>query len=199
MLIRNAFENIVLKLDKMLVKHSILFENCFPPLQIQLIRQARETLTFELPEWNLEMAYLLISLRENNCLELFWNPSIRIAVMAQTNLDRAMHATSHAHMYTKVAIWPLIVSLTASGLNKESTHKASFDLSPAKINPFPEKPLFLRVCSTSLLKTLWEKEKVLVTSDFSFSHSISIRLENTSAIFITYEIDVCKLFQFGKV
>ena len=26
-------------------------------------------------------------------------------------------------------------------------------------SPFPNKPWFLRVCSTSLLKTLWEKEK----------------------------------------
>ena len=35
-----------------------------------------------------------------------------------------------------------------------------------------KKPLFLRVCRTSLLKTLWEKEKLLVTSNFSFSHSV---------------------------
>ena len=40
------------------------------------------------------------------------------------------------------------------------------------INPFPNKPWFLRVCSTSLLKTQWEKEKLLVTSNFSFSHSV---------------------------
>ena len=39
-------------------------------------------------------------------------------------------------------------------------------------NPFPNKPWFLRVCSTSLLKTLWEKEKLLATSNFSFSHSV---------------------------
>ena len=29
-----------------------------------------------------------------------------------------------------------------------------------------------RVCSISLLKTLWEKEKLLVTSNFSFSHGV---------------------------
>ena len=28
--------------------------------------------------------------------------------------------------------------------------------------PFPNKPWFLHVCSTSLLKTLWEKKKLLV-------------------------------------
>ena len=41
-----------------------------------------------------------------------------------------------------------------------------------KFNPFPNKPWFLRVCSISLLKILWEKEKLLVTSNFSFSHSV---------------------------
>ena len=40
------------------------------------------------------------------------------------------------------------------------------------LNPFPNKPWFLRVCSTSLLKTLWEKEKLLVMSNFSFSHGV---------------------------
>ena len=39
-------------------------------------------------------------------------------------------------------------------------------------NPFPNKPWFSRVCSTSLLKTLREKEKLLITSNFSFSHSV---------------------------
>ena len=36
------------------------------------------------------------------------------------------------------------------------------------LNPLPNNSSVLRVCSTSLLKTLWEKEKLLVTSNFSF-------------------------------
>ena len=40
------------------------------------------------------------------------------------------------------------------------------------VNPFSDKPLFLHVCSKSLLKTLREKEKLLITSNFSFSHSV---------------------------
>ena len=36
------------------------------------------------------------------------------------------------------------------------------------INPFPNKPWFLRVCSPSLLKTLGGKGEMLVTSNFSF-------------------------------
>ena len=67
------------------------------------------------------------------------------------------------------------------------------------INPFPNKPWFLRVCSTSLLKTLWEKEKLLVTSNFSFSHSVFYPFVELSTILITFEIVVCKLFEFGLV
>ena len=65
--------------------------------------------------------------------------------------------------------------------------------------PFPNKPLFLHVCITSLLKTLWEKEKLLVMSNFSFSHNVFCPFEKHSAIFIKFEFVVCKLFQFGPV
>ena len=67
-----------------------------------------------------------------------------------------------------------------------------------EINPFPNKPLFLRVCSTGLLKTLLEKEKLLVMSNFSFSCSVFYPFGELSAIFIKLEIVVCKLFQFGR-
>ena len=67
------------------------------------------------------------------------------------------------------------------------------------INPFPNKPWFLRVCSESLLKTLWEKEKLLIMSNFSFFHSVFYPFGELSAIFIKFEIIVCKLLQFGRV
>ena len=41
-----------------------------------------------------------------------------------------------------------------------------------RFNPPPNKAWFSRVYSTSLLKTLWEKEKLLVSSNFSFTHSV---------------------------
>ena len=66
-------------------------------------------------------------------------------------------------------------------------------------NPFPNKPWFLRVYSTNLLKTLWEKEKLLVTSNFSFFRSVFYPYYELSAIFIKFEIVVCKPFQFGSV
>ena len=67
------------------------------------------------------------------------------------------------------------------------------------VNPLTNKLWCLRVCSTSLLKTLWEKEKLLVPSNFSFSHSVFYTFEELSSIFIKFEIVVCKLLQFGRV
>ena len=66
-------------------------------------------------------------------------------------------------------------------------------------NPFPNKPWFLRVYSTCLSKTLWEKEKLLITSNFSFFHSVFYPFGELSAIFFQFEIVACKLFQFGRV
>ena len=66
-------------------------------------------------------------------------------------------------------------------------------------NPFPKQALvFLCVCSTYLFKTLWKKEKLLVTSNFSFSHSVFYPLKELFTIFMKIKIVVCKLFQFGR-
>ena len=54
-------------------------------------------------------------------------------------------------------------------------------------------------CSISLLKTQSKKDKLLVTSSFPFSHSVFYPLGKFSAIFINFEIVVCKLLQFGRV
>ena len=45
-------------------------------------------------------------------------------------------------------------------------------------------PGFLHVFCTSLLKTLWDKEKLLETSNFSFSHDVLYPFYELSAILI---------------
>ena len=61
--------------------------------------------------------------------------------------------------------------------------------------PFPNKHWFLRVWNTNLLKTRREKEKLLVTSNFSFFYpSVFFLFGELSAIFIKFKIVVCKLF-----
>ena len=67
------------------------------------------------------------------------------------------------------------------------------------VNSFPNKPRFLRVCSKSHLKTLWEKEKLLVVSNISFSHSVFYPFWELTTIFIKFEIVVYKLIQLGRV
>ena len=65
-------------------------------------------------------------------------------------------------------------------------------------NPFLKKPWFSHVCGKSLLKTQWEKKKLLVTSNFFFSHSVFYPFRELSAIFIKHEILICKLFSIWK-
>ena len=67
------------------------------------------------------------------------------------------------------------------------------------LNPFPNKPLFLRVCSITLLKAQWKKEKLLVMSNFFFSQLDLYPFGKLSAIIINITTVVCKLFQFGGV
>ena len=66
------------------------------------------------------------------------------------------------------------------------------------LNHFPTKPWFSCVCCTSPLKTMWEKEKLLIMINFSFSHSIFYQFQKLSAIFIKFEIVIHRLFQFGR-
>ena len=49
-------------------------------------------------------------------------------------------------------------------------------------NYFPNKPWFLCVYKISLLKRLWEKEKLLVMSIFFFSHSVFYLFRELSTI-----------------
>ena len=74
------------------------------------------------------------------------------------------------------------------------------------LDPFPNKPWFLRVRSTSFLKTLWEKEKLLVTNNFSFSNTVFYQFGKLSAIFIdsdvesanSFNLEVSKICRLGK-
>ena len=61
-------------------------------------------------------------------------------------------------------------------------------------------PLFLSIYCTSLLKTPWEKEKLLLRSNLALSHSVfSALFENFFAVFIKFGIVFCKFFLFGRV
>ena len=61
----------------------------------------------------------------------------------------------------------------------QQTHKNQ-GLCGKGLIPFPNKPLFFHVCSTRLLKTMWEKEKLLIT----FPHNVFDSYRKFSANFI---------------
>ena len=81
---------------------------------------------------------------------------------------------------------------------KNLKKQISIHATVCRFNPFLNKPWFLRVCSASLLKTLWETKKLLVTIS-SFPTMFSNPYVQISVIFIKLKIDVCKLFQFGPI
>ena len=103
---------------------------------------------------------------------------INIQFLVQENLNASTNERMHTLKYTTV-----ISRKTISRSLQDRSTKTNFNF---WVNPFPNKPWFLRVCITSLLKTLWEKEKLLVTSNFSFSHCIFYLSEELSAIYIKF-------------
>ena len=69
----------------------------------------------------------------------------------------------------------------------------------------PNKPWFLHVCSICLLKTRWEKEKLLITSNFSFSQCFlpiwktllfSSKVKMSSAD--SFSLGQSKIYRLGK-
>ena len=99
----------------------------------------------------------------------------------------------------KSAFWPFGPKAKVQSFHFCSVY-TSIQIYPTTylFNPYQNKLWFLRVCSTTLLKIQWEKEKLLVTSNFSFSHNVFYLFGELSAIFIKFEIFVCKFFRFGS-
>ena len=54
--------------------------------------------------------------------------------------------------------------------------KGAFLKNTVGINPFPNKPWFLHVCSIYILKTLWKKEKLFIMNNFSYTLSVFYQL-----------------------
>ena len=74
------------------------------------------------------------------------------------------------------------------------------------LNPFPKKPWFLHVCNSSLLKTLWEKEKLHLKAISPFPPVFSTRSENclpfSSSVKLlsanTLSLEESKICRLGK-
>ena len=73
------------------------------------------------------------------------------------------------------------------------------DVHPVTLTLSQTSPGFYLSYSTSVLETLQEKEKLLITSNFYIFHIVFYPFGELSAIFIKFEIVVCKLLQFGRI
>ena len=80
----------------------------------------------------------------------------------------------------------------------ENTTERSYN-TDLKKEAFPKQILVFMFLQYISFETLWEKEKLLVTSKFSFSNSVFYPPGELFSIFIKFESVVCKLFQFGRV
>ena len=69
----------------------------------------------------------------------------------------------------------------------------------ARVNPFPNKAWFLRVCCASLLKPLLVKGEIARNTQFLLFPKGFYPFGERSAIFIKFEIVICKLFHFERV
>ena len=65
-------------------------------------------------------------------------------------------------------------------------------------NSLPHNPDFKQPWVKRPLKTLWRKEKMLVTSIFSFSHNVFNPIKVQNHHFKHLNFVVCKCFQFGQ-
>ena len=82
----------------------------------------------------------------------------KIKVINYTTFENLMSSTTSSNLnFSKILLFGIELTLP---------------IDPEVFDSFPNKPWFLSVCSASLLKTLREKEKLLETSNFSFSYSV---------------------------
>ena len=66
------------------------------------------------------------------------------------------------------------------------------------VNPFPNKPWFVLVCSTSFENTVVKRE-IARNEQFLLFHSIFYQFEELYAIFVIFKIVLFKRFQFERV
>ena len=84
-------------------------------------------------------------------------------------------------------------------ISEQNPHKNPLDQSKSVDLTFSQTSPGFYMSAVQVLKTLWEKEKLLITSYFCFSPIVFYPFGELSAIFIKLKIVVCKLFQFGRV
>ena len=132
------------------------------------------------------------------------------AIPLTEGYDRASeseHQNQIVHMCRMIFIYTHYMINSWIRVNFHKDFRRPFSPSGKKVNPrtrtlpvkpFPQDPWFLRPYKRRLLKTSWEKEKMLVTSIFSFFHNIFFFIKDINHYLSNIRFDVCKCFQYGQ-
>ena len=135
------------------------------------------------------MAILLIN-KEPLC-KIISKSIINIEVLVCENLDWQAHEHTQTHAHTlrwqpcldKNELWKVCRI-------RWNCYKATL----LPFNPFPHNHNFWPVWERSLLKTLWEKEKLLVQAISPFPTIFSTLLKTEHIIFITFNLSCANAF-----
>ena len=99
------------------------------------------------------------------------NPVAMTVSILRNNIAQARDWTSDPQFSSPQTLWGLArVYLLNIEITENRKYSNWFWI--VRTNPFPHNDAFWSPWETSLLKTLWEKEKLLVTRNFFFSPSV---------------------------
>ena len=108
------------------------------------------------------------------------------------------YTTPYYNQQSSILYHPLFqdsISVSTVQLPQEDLHRH-----PQKLWTLTQTNLSLFVCSTSLLKTIWEKKKFLIITNVSyFPNSVFCRFVELSVNFIEFKSVVSKLYRWRKV
>ena len=118
--------------------------------------------------FNRLLKVMIVQYRVNHTNPIFNDPQGKYPFQKLVGTEENVGCTSILSFFHKV--FPQLPQTITK------TDPTSYLISALDFNPFPHNDTFWRPWETSLLKTLWEKEKLLITSNFPFSHNDFKRL-----------------------
>ena len=117
---------------------------------------------------------------------LLSSPKTRLITFFKTRLIKFYHnrqlMTDHTYLISSFLVDTMLKNYFLLGKLIGNKFARKFFL----LNALPNKPWISRVRSTSLLKTLWEKKNLIVTSVFSFSYIVFHPFREVSTISIKF-------------
>ena len=104
------------------------------------------------------------------------------------NLQNLSRSVAEIKYHIVIIIYIRMLVRRSTSSRWKSSFEPRSDRNGGRLNSFQNKLLFKLVRSMGLYEILWEKEKLLVTSNFSFSHGVFYHFGVHSNIFINFKL-----------